>query len=298
MIKVMKNQTPQYLSSQNAMQDNESATIIKYFEQENKSWDEINNVLNFKYRLYSHSSVKSQLKIDFNSKCAYCESSFVHNSYGEVEHWRPKKKVTGDNSHKGYYWLGSNWDNLLWSCRVCNSTKYKGNKFPQASESQIAYRSTDNLANEVPLLLNPCDLSIDFNEVFEYDFLGNVCSSTVEGINSIEVYGLNRVDLVAERRRVAQELVRILKLIKYNEDDLLWLTEVKGYLENKLLDKCEEKIAIKKDQIDIFIEEINKRVSTEYIYAGMNRNLFKKILDRDFNTSILKEVLEETVRWD
>ena len=110
MINITKGPAPAHLVNHTTLPTGEKNIIINLIETENKTWEDLKS---FSFSAYSHDSVKRQLKIDFNSKCAYCESIFVHNSYGEVEHWRPKKAVKDNPSHNGYYWLAAEWDNLL-----------------------------------------------------------------------------------------------------------------------------------------------------------------------------------------
>jgi hypothetical protein len=50
-------------------------------------------------------AMKQHLFELFDNKCAYCESRVLHVSPGEVEHYRPKGRVTEDPDHPGYYWL-------------------------------------------------------------------------------------------------------------------------------------------------------------------------------------------------
>jgi len=63
--------------------------------------------------------IRYKLRLLFHNKCAYCERIEYK---PDVEHYRPKKKVTGSqrNNH-GYFWLCYEWTNLLPACRDCNS---------------------------------------------------------------------------------------------------------------------------------------------------------------------------------
>lgn len=89
--------------------------------------------------IYKAEDVREQLVADQYNKCAYCEC-IVTKQYNDVDHFRPKDK---------YYWLGHKWDNLLYSCDLCNRT-YKNNHFPLVDES-----TRGNLAKEIPLIINP-----------------------------------------------------------------------------------------------------------------------------------------------
>src|SRR5712691_15858 len=70
----------------------------------------------------------------FHGKCAYCESFIAADQPGDLDHFRPKGKVTNSDHqsimiqdeqghampHPGYYWLAYDWRNLLPSCEDCN----------------------------------------------------------------------------------------------------------------------------------------------------------------------------------
>src|SRR5574341_1145443 len=66
----------------------------------------------------------------FFGKCAYCETLIAENHPGDIEHFRPKGRVTDsmgrqlmvqdengeEYPHPGYYWLAYDWKNLLLAC--------------------------------------------------------------------------------------------------------------------------------------------------------------------------------------
>ena len=82
----------------------------------------------FYNKIYGDATVKSQLIKEQHDKCCFCEAKFSDNSYGDVEHYRPKKayKKRGEKTltYPGYYWLAYNWYNLLYSCEKCNHRNY------------------------------------------------------------------------------------------------------------------------------------------------------------------------------
>jgi len=148
----------------------------------------------------------------FHGKCAYCDARFGHVAWGDVEHYRPKKKVTDSSNaaitiengqpHPGYYWLAYDPSNLLPSCQVCNQAKGKMNQFPIAGKR--ASRPEDDLQTESPLLLHPYRDKprdhLNFIPSLDDKAFGTVASATDSGKASIEVYRLNREALIDERR--------------------------------------------------------------------------------------------------
>jgi uncharacterized protein (TIGR02646 family) len=57
---------------------------------------------------------KTALRESTSGKCMYCESKVEHISYAHIEHIKPKKKFPK---------LEFDWNNLGFSCQVCNTNK-------------------------------------------------------------------------------------------------------------------------------------------------------------------------------
>ena len=173
----------------------------------------------FDFKVYKNEAVKARLQELFNGKCAYCESYYAGVHPVDVEHWRPKAEIEpeeweGSDPLTGYWFLASDWDNLLPSCIDCNRARSqkdlggvgtrlmgKANLFPIERDSSRA-RCKDDLAGERPLLLNPCeDNPTDHIECDASDpSILRPYADSVKGQRSIDVYGLNRAGLVVARR--------------------------------------------------------------------------------------------------
>ncbi|MFJ7839035.1 hypothetical protein ACIQXG_06125 [Lysinibacillus sphaericus] len=295
MINITKRAEPRYLTNQNSDTKGERARIIKYMEIDNKTWADLKNV--FSFNVYSNRAVKNQLKIEFYSKCAFCESLFMQNSYGEVEHWRPKQGVKGNPNHKGYYWLASDWDNLLWACRVCNSTKYKGTHFPLKDIAKRSFKSTHKLSEEEPMLLNPCNPNIKVEDHLYYKSNGMIVDKTSKGKTSIELYGLMRADLQAERQRHAFELSRIFEQICIAYEDLIFYMECST--QTKSVDftkKIDHRIDKKKSLIDRLIKQIIERIAIDKEFVGMNRQLVKVHISKLSSNKLLFKLLTTQIK--
>jgi len=147
----------------------------------------------------------------FYGKCAYCESKPKAVTSGDVEHYRPKGKVTGDANwngdpdHPGYYWLAYDINNLLPSCEECNRNFGKMNRFPVIGEHA---RDEASIANEDPLLLNPYDPTINPREHLTFTEIGKAASinNSAHGRASIEIYQLNRYGIGEPRKRAISEV--------------------------------------------------------------------------------------------
>jgi uncharacterized protein (TIGR02646 family) len=168
----------------------------------------------FKSSVYRHETVLQSLKTIYSEKCAFCESDTSAGAPMQVEHYRPKAKVSGaDALHPGYYWLGYEWSNLLLACASCNNKKR--NKFPLKGirvsshpvneagqlDAPRCLSCSSELLGEQPLLLNP---EVDSDPMAHFIFLpdGSIEGSTPEGETTKEVCGLNRDALLIKRKQV------------------------------------------------------------------------------------------------
>ena len=154
----------------------------------------------------------------FFGKCAYCEVFLFSNQHGDVEHYRPKSRVTKlDNSevtydrhgrripHPGYYWLAYSWRNLLPSCIRCNqvskvdnTTIGKGTRFPLVDD-EYAFMPGDE-DRERPLLINPTIDNPSEHLFFDTE-TGTINALSERGRVTCEVLGLNEFDRCRERKR-------------------------------------------------------------------------------------------------
>jgi hypothetical protein len=121
------------------------------------------------------------MKLQGNSKCAYCERKLESVEYGrgeqDVEHFRPKAKIKRwrvprslakegiavseiPNPAPGYYLLPYHPFNYSASCKPCNSA-LKKNYFPIASNYNVAGENPAQMMGEEPYLVFPIG---DFDE--------------------------------------------------------------------------------------------------------------------------------------
>jgi uncharacterized protein (TIGR02646 family) len=157
------------------------------------------STLKFKERIWK--ALRPFLEKLFHKKCAYCEGIYEAGAWMDVEHYRPKSKVTADGvdiDHPGYYWLAYHWRNLLLACNKCNRGSGKMNKFPIAGPR--AHCPEDSLEQENPLLLNPYDNENPENHI-TFGVNGIVAGKTEKGRKTIEVCNLNREELQTSRQR-------------------------------------------------------------------------------------------------
>lgn len=149
-----------------------------------------------KASIYGHSGIKTRLVESQYGKCAFCESNVTSVSHGDIEHFRPKKYwVQNDFQGRkgpGYYWLAYNFNNLLFSCQICNQ-RYKKNYFPIRRPEHRArnHHHAVDLIKEKPFYINPSEE----NPRNLIEFKGAVAQGKDKnhrGKKTIEALGLNR----------------------------------------------------------------------------------------------------------
>lgn len=176
-----------------------------------KTANKAKNKAGFKYNNALWTELKQYLFFISKGKCGYCEQKVTGVYAGDVEHYRPKKRVTDDPTHPGYYWLAYEESNYVPVCQNCNGARAKANFFPLDPNSQRAAKPGANLTLEKPLLINPLG-GDDPTTHFEFigpgggaDF-GKLTGITDAGKKSVDIYHLNRGDLIESRRDAYKQM--------------------------------------------------------------------------------------------
>jgi len=207
---------PSLLLPGSAAAEAEKCKAIMFFKEKHRSqrW--------FDFKVYKSAEVKGALNVLFHEKCAWCESRLGSTTPGDICQYRPKGSVAESPAHPGYWWLASQWENLLLSCPDCNRTRRhegvasgKSNRFPLEDETKRAFDIDDEM-REKPLLLDPTiDNPADH---LVYDWEGQVLSDTLRGQMTIAIIGLNRPSLVMARKRAITELGYTLDMVRSNAE--------------------------------------------------------------------------------
>jgi len=182
--------------------------------------------------IYGHALVKEQLIAEQHGKCCFCEANNMASSYSDVEHFRPKGGYTEKRSSKlirpGYYWLAYDWNNLFFSCEICNR-RHKKNYFPLANEASRSKNHTDDYRAESNLLVHP---SLDNPEDhITFDRYVPVAKDN-RGKLSITAYGIDRPKLNDKRQEHLQNVTNNEALAKV---DLANLTEQERQTYSRLM---------------------------------------------------------------
>lgn len=168
----------------------------------------------FDASIYAAKPVKAALRKSQHDKCAFCESFFAHVGHGDVEHFRPKagykQKEGGRLTRPGYYWLAYEWNNLFYSCELCNQC-FKRNLFPLKDGRRRARSHKYDLEKEEPLLVDPARV----DPALYVTFRGEICHAVEgcrEGDVTIQVLGLNREKLLDVRRDCLEALEALVEV--------------------------------------------------------------------------------------
>lgn len=190
-------------------------------------------------KVYGHKEVKNKLVAIQYEKCCFCEGKFKKFAHGDVEHFRPKggyQQDEGETLQKpGYYWLAYDWDNLFFSCQICNQ-QYKKNFFPLTDPNARAKSHHNSIGAEDPVMVHPSDDDPEIHVSFRKEI---IYGKTEKGKMTIKRTGLDRLD---EERLESLKIVRtILYLLELEPDNL----EAKEFVEKWKLDSAEFRGMIK-----------------------------------------------------
>lgn len=191
----------------------------------------------YDFKQYKRHDVGVALYKLFEGKCAYCESEVGAPNDEEIEHYRPKGGITGEDDHNGYWWLASAWPNLLLSCTGCNQSRRqhlvtpgmsekdyldliaappatsvgKLNQFPIAGTRAVM--PWDDIALEEPHLIDPTARdptpSLRWLTASEFSVVVPPASDLGEdpyGAATIAICALNRSKLVKARTGLLRQL--------------------------------------------------------------------------------------------
>ena len=175
-------------------------------------------------------------------KCAYCEAPAPASTSWDVEHYRPKGRVSERADHPGYYWLAYDWDNLLLSCELCNRRRRdrptweqaepgpaggKVDRFPLADEATRAMSPGHDLEAEARLLLDPTRDEPESHVTFALTGHAVARAGSAMGTASIDVYHLNRRRLRSARQvQIALALGLIERLTRDGRHSLAEAVEI------------------------------------------------------------------------
>lgn len=152
----------------------------------------------------------------WSTKCVWCEQLRDLRRELDVEHYRPKARVTEwegtppivsdeppaeKSVGAGYWWLAFAWSNYALSCKTCNQG-WKRNLFPVQGLRALCVEGVEQ--TEAPLLLDPAS-AFETRDHFRWLVDGIMEPVSAEGYATIVACGLNRRPLQVRRGKVLRE---------------------------------------------------------------------------------------------
>lgn len=201
-----------------------------------------------------NNDVKEPLWELHHGKCCYCERKREIRRESDVEHYRPKSGVTGENNHPGYWWLAYEWTNYLYSCKPCNET-YKRNFFPLLEGSARAVGPDQDISIERPVLINPIDDDPESCISYDWEKGGGIYVKALgydddgRGSETVRILCLNRL---------MEERAEHLTLLKILADSMIYAQQMGN-----------------QPRIDKFSEDVGTQTSAEKQMCGFKRAFFR-----------------------
>lgn len=192
---------------------------------------------------------KEQLEKLFKYKCAYCEQSLIGRN-ADIDSFRPTGGTidvkTGKAFPLHYLWLKNSWDNLYLCCKECNASKR--DKFPIAGKICETFATGEGLDRENPVLIDPCDPRSNIEEHLRFLPQGIIAPLSEKGEVTVNIFNLNREDLVRARASHAMQLL-YLRQTQANKNEI-----------NNFLNACNHQFsALSSQLLSSSVEDNEKR---------------------------------------
>lgn len=213
---------PEFLRSSRARQAREE--LLRYMSLEREELRQT-KARNLQLDVGTDVTVRRALRRLFHEKCAFCEGrTEIH-----VLRFRPASDawpvISRSDGHLYYLWLSNAWENLYPACKACSTSDPKafpvdGPRCPLPSRARLeAYVRADNglwgdhAPAETSMLLDPC-VDHGFEDHFDVLVSGEIRGRTPRATATIDMFNLNRRDLIQDRatrfkdylRRLVEEL--------------------------------------------------------------------------------------------
>ncbi len=164
---------------------------------------------------WNKADVRGALYAQQGRACAFCGRELPEGDRGDVEHFRPKGRLSENKEHGGYWWLAYEFDNYVLSCRICNSS-HKGSKFPlrTANAVWVTYETRSRLPREARLLLDPG--ADPMEDLFRIEWQSRLCkvqpAPTVTGVQRKQVQGMIDFFKLNVRHQLVKDRIKMVKL--------------------------------------------------------------------------------------
>jgi hypothetical protein len=253
----------------------------------NKAADERRDFINKKYAIWSE--LKAAMAALSHEKCWYSEKRIAVSEL-EIDHFRPKSRVTGAASpHKGYWWLAFHWKNFRLAYSLINKRRTdfregdvqgKGCYFPLIDEAaRVPDTTPASTAGEAPKLIDPCiasdvrllDYAVEDGKVVErYGSEDPIRFDRAKV--SIELFHLNEGTLIRDRHDLYVAIDHSVKRIEELEAE----RAAAGLLSDK-----------QDLEFDGLINQIADRINASAPFSAFARACLRQNGDLGWNSELL-----------
>lgn len=236
------------------------------------------------------SQFKEALSRVSHEKCWYSEARIAPSEL-EMDHFRPKNKVSGSlEPHAGYWWLAFDWNNFRLAYSLINKRRRdtrvedvqgKGCYFPLVDENvRVPDTHPADTTPEFPTLIDPykksdvqlLDYAVEEGKVIERYSMEEHEVRHKRAKRSIELYHLNEGTLIRDR----QELQVLIGHFVKNIERLAVKKEQEG-----ILSDAEER------EYDDQIDQLGNLINSASKFSSFARSCVKQYGDRGWNTELL-----------
>lgn len=234
------------------------------------------------------SELKGHMARLSHTKCWYSEIRIAQSEL-EVDHFRPKNKVTASKPpHSGYWWLAFDWRNYRLAYSLINKRRRdiredevsgKGCYFPLREESTRASHAAADISGEEPRLLDPCIKSdvellgytVETGKIVEGPLQNDEPEDWLRANRSIDLYHLNEGSLILDRYELNVAIQH-----KFDEIEQLESDRKNGEFDDR-----------KKKRYKTLIDELGEIINSSSRYCTFARNSLSQRGDRGWNTKLL-----------
>lgn len=230
-----------------------------------------------------HASQEELIR-QFQSKCAYCETS-INSRNSDLDWFRPPfgaQRADGSVDPAHYSWLVAEWENIYPCCMECNT--YKTNQFPTLSSTNAGSSLSSLRKHEGAQLIDPC---FDRPErYFEVGTSGEFIGKTKRATVTIQVLNLNRPHLLV-RRLEAIEIFRRAWEVNSQKINTFSYSLPENLLQ--LLDHDAPFVGTLYIYLWQFISRPQKKILNKIITSGVYRRGFEALTQHIYSLPVLED---------
>lgn len=248
-------------------------------------------LINKNYQIWS--SLKAAMAALSHQKCWYSEKRIAVSEL-EVDHFRPKSRVSGVTlPHRGYWWLAYDWKNFRLAYSLINKRRTdsregtvqgKGCYFPLVDETaRVPDNPPASTAAERPKLVDPCvasdvlllDYAVEDGKVVERHKLEQDAIRFERANVSIDLFHLNEGTLIRDRHDLYVAIDHSVKRIEELE------------IERATTGSLTHKQSI---EFDSLINQVADRINASAPFSAFSRACLRQNGDLGWNTELLAAV--------